>query len=509
MKTKNQVKCKVYDSTRKDFEFPELKINELLEKNDVAIAFSGGGTRSASLTMGQLRALNDIGVLDKVRYLSAVSGGSWGSFPFMFLPVDCSDSDYLGKYLPPSEIEIGKLENVKQGSLSYSISHADILEYVIKEIGAGDERYARIIGDIFLKPCSLNDNEKFVSYNQNSLNSILERNPDLDAENFYLMNPKANRPFPIAGGIIIRPDRKRIPFEMTPLYVGINQKYNKKEYDSRFDIGGGYVETLGFDSDAPISVTGDEVRVNLRNERHRFALSDIIGTSGAAPAEYAERYKLEMLGFPEFKYWSPADPIKENEFDYGDGGILENLGIMPLLKRKVKKIIIFANGSTPLQQLPSGEIEISSSIPALFHPIPNQYGSKHFDENVVFANQEEKYNELVQSLYLKKAEGKPAIFQGSYQVTPQKHHGIFETYQVEILWIYNDIVRDWINLLQKPIQKNLKEGKFGKHFPHFKTFMENPPYLIKLHPEQANLASQLASWNVITNKEIIMDFLNP
>ena len=48
----------------------------LWQRPELGIAFSGGGTRAASATWGQLRGLNELGWLDEARYVSAVSGGS-------------------------------------------------------------------------------------------------------------------------------------------------------------------------------------------------------------------------------------------------------------------------------------------------------------------------------------------------------------------------------------------------------------------------------------------------
>ena len=59
-------------------ETPEREKLVSLRKFDVGIAFSGGGTRSASATLGQLRGLEQNGWLARVRYMTAVSGGSWG-----------------------------------------------------------------------------------------------------------------------------------------------------------------------------------------------------------------------------------------------------------------------------------------------------------------------------------------------------------------------------------------------------------------------------------------------
>ena len=68
------------------FAYPEAGLPSLRDKADLGVAFSGGGTRSAAAVVGQLRGLKAIGILDSVKYISAVSGGTWGSAPFTFLP---------------------------------------------------------------------------------------------------------------------------------------------------------------------------------------------------------------------------------------------------------------------------------------------------------------------------------------------------------------------------------------------------------------------------------------
>src|SRR5690349_9818732 len=62
--------------------FPET--DALQGRPSLGIAFSGGGTRSATMSMGQLRGLQRLGILEKVTYISAVSGGSWASVPFVY-----------------------------------------------------------------------------------------------------------------------------------------------------------------------------------------------------------------------------------------------------------------------------------------------------------------------------------------------------------------------------------------------------------------------------------------
>ena len=59
-----------------------------LDKEDrgaIGVAFSGGGTRAAAAAVGQLQGLEQNGWLEQhVRYISAVSGGSWTAVPFTY-----------------------------------------------------------------------------------------------------------------------------------------------------------------------------------------------------------------------------------------------------------------------------------------------------------------------------------------------------------------------------------------------------------------------------------------
>ena len=96
----SHVNCKTWLVNGNGFQFPELgdpqfKLDHLLSRPNVGIAFSGGGTRSASATLGQLRALHYLGLLDSARYISCVSGGSWACVPYTFLPRPNADETFL------------------------------------------------------------------------------------------------------------------------------------------------------------------------------------------------------------------------------------------------------------------------------------------------------------------------------------------------------------------------------------------------------------------------------
>ena len=52
------------------------------QQHTLGLALSGGGYRSAIYNYGILKGLFEIGVIDTIDYISAVSGGSWIAAPF-------------------------------------------------------------------------------------------------------------------------------------------------------------------------------------------------------------------------------------------------------------------------------------------------------------------------------------------------------------------------------------------------------------------------------------------
>jgi len=73
-------------------EWPEL----FARSEDVGLALSGGGIRASSESLGVLKALFQLGLLKKLRFISSNSGSSWLSAPFCFLPEDTSVEEFLG-----------------------------------------------------------------------------------------------------------------------------------------------------------------------------------------------------------------------------------------------------------------------------------------------------------------------------------------------------------------------------------------------------------------------------
>ncbi len=79
---------------------------------NTAAAFSGGGSRSLTASMGQLQALKDLGLFNKdnpnrIREISATSGGAWAAGIFVYYSqlnepdLEQDDHALLGSYTEP------------------------------------------------------------------------------------------------------------------------------------------------------------------------------------------------------------------------------------------------------------------------------------------------------------------------------------------------------------------------------------------------------------------------
>ena len=354
------VTCKTWDATQPGFVFPEqgdpeFLSTELMDRPYLGLTFSGGGTRAASATLGQLRGLRHIGLLARTRYISCVSGSSIAIVPFTYLPDSWTDKTFLGPVLSPEDLTKNHLQQTDRNSLAHTIANSILLDDIVLNMVrlAGDETVSRMLGDIFLSSFGLDALRRFFTYDQKGVSLILKHNPHMKVSDLYQTRP--GRPLPIVSSLLLRPDNSpplptRIPVETTPLYVGVRPVFRGAGSNGR-DIGGGYIEPFGFDSDAPDEQPSEtkRVRVRLGATRHRYTLSDLMGSSCAAPAEILTQAGLNFIGFPEFRYWPlvGVGAVAAKEYEVGDGGILENLGIMPLLARKVENIIVAIHRGPP------------------------------------------------------------------------------------------------------------------------------------------------------------------
>jgi hypothetical protein len=520
--------------------FPET--DALQNGTSLGIAFSGGGTRSAAMSLGQLRGLQKIGVLNRVRYVSAVSGGSWAAVPFVYTKL--SMEDFLGTFEEPRSLDVQQVITHPDGALGQAIVDSSLAagsvpevlgdlsgqftpqlgQQILTSIRNGldsrvrreadrlDKTYARLIGSRFIDPLidvGTKSSGRLFSWNTDTVADI-GRLTNGQLGNDFVMVPEG-RPFLIANGTLIaaRADYSYpilLPVEYTPLYVGVRPRVG-----SRF--GGIYVSPWAYDARRIVDVNEREHLVRIERDPQRtFTLGDVVGSSGAAPQlqlvlgsfvpeAFRARVQQAAAVFPAFRHMTLHDPadgrnVLTEEVGHGDGGFGDNLGIAPLLARGVKNIIVFNNSNTI-------DVENNDDFKSLFFPVgpPSGNGDKRF--NVVF--EEKRYKELMDGLETRKRGLKALVYCNDepWPVMANAHFGIAaDPTGVHVCWFYNSKAPGWETAL--PVQlrdmvngrnRTKKTGNFT-NFPWLSTFYQNQTNVIQLTAAQVNLLSNLTAWIV-------------
>jgi hypothetical protein len=270
-------------------------------KDTLGLALSGGGYRSAIFCYGILRGLQDIGVLNQVDYLSAVSGGSWIATPFAM----AEDLDWFFQTDPESA------NVMEEGFESLLVNPVRVLEEAALtrfEEGKANNNYisdlyGRLLAKTFLREHG--DYSRWKPLGQ----SELIRNDD--------------RPYLIANGTMNyrKPDSFDVTqecFEMTKDYCGTRSL--------------GYVDTR--------ELPADDKPIRIR---------DSVAISGAAVAVHVPGLGCEVAGiglsreivnYVADEEDAPADKPTAERLDVADGGHYNNLGMESLVNRGCGYIIV-------------------------------------------------------------------------------------------------------------------------------------------------------------------------
>lgn len=529
--------------------FPEARHLPPPGAHTLGVAISGGGTRSAAAALGQLRGLHANGWLGRVRYLSAVSGGAWAATPFTFTGTDLAI--FLGQPRPPGEIRDDATLQATGGEACLGHSIADsgltgpglraalpqIVNKVVDRIGEENEAlgaalktalealgpdddqseiYSSIIGRLFIDPHVADGGRRLFTWTDATRAEARRLNPQLADADFVVV--PAGRPFLILGGTIIehRPlltYPNLIPVEYTPYYVTVRQRFGR-------NLGGILVSSYGYDTSEVTPRNESTAAVQTRSAKKRFTLHDVVGSTGAAPQLFfyvSDKIPDKIRGipagvFPEFDHWTVRDGEAHGlptPVPHGDGGFLDNLGMMPLLARGVTRIIAFINSKGPYKE--------NHDLMALFGLSDRHDTNGDKRHNLVFADGRRRYDELIADFDARVGRGTTVMHCGkSYQVVGNDRYGIRPYGDVTVCWIYNHPVEGWIgDLADTELARRLpvtRDGELVKQrdaagqeidfdprferFPWYNTFGEAKPRVMDLKPEQVNLLAHLSCWTV-------------
>lgn len=467
------------------------------------------------------------------------------------MPLSVSDAQFLGRYRAPEDLHVEDFANV-DSILLQSIAQSYITSKVFSfAFGLrGNKAFGHAVGQIFLEGVGLNDACPF-TLNAQSRDEILANNPDLRRQRFHLVEHDG-RPYLIVGGTIRSydvlpasdPEGKRIPVEYTPLYAGVRHGFLDR--CDHTPIGGGYIESFAYDSRAarPLHETGapDDADVwrkppafeaelskpFLLRASPTFALRDVMASTGAAPAELGI---TTLLWFPRYWHWSPAArdgtvaPAQRRA--HADGGLSDNLGLMPLLARHVQNIIAFVNTEQPINpRAGAWEERYPDYVVSYFDPtaISGDAGSwvfpsSAYSHNKVFTRADlDRLHEAMLDHYKK---GEPLVHMDTYDVLPNDTYEVAPYQKVRIVWVFlGPSPRDpytsnaWVNAIRdEHVRTRLKTDRpispdwDLRKFPQPGTFLSNQNDLIRLTEPQASALAHFTSWVVVSQADQIRGYL--
>ncbi len=545
--------------------FPEDAVPAIAAKPPTAIAFTGGGVRAMVAAFGQLQALHRLGLLPRVKYISGISGGSWATHAFAFYQrgrapgVAASDDEFLcGDPVPPANLTRGRLDVVSatcaRAIATSLFQQADDDDDQTKTEGTVADLAIWGLWTSTLKKCGVPLGGSFTLDNA-TLADILRRNPSLSRDAFVLPSGSpAEHPFPVIGTALLGPYRLE-PFtagaraqqwrmlEITPLYVGQPHTSEQVTYvpllpwaaGPRTARVGGLVEPFAFGGAAAPAVglapNASEGLLDVPAVRFPFSLANAtLASSWAEGAAVSLVPLVDAAGALTAPYWSPASsadaapPVSE-PFVLADGGVFENVHVIGMLQRRVRRLVVFLNSNQPLHARakwdpavdPPRSDVVDDDFPWFFGvPVVAADPSEKFEDTFGFdysANQvfpAAAFVPLAQRMQALQAKGKPIVVTTPLTTVANPLWGIEAGFEVNVTWCYLSRIGEWEEKLPADVRAwvrpepdgtpvadfgdEIGDGPFAK-FPNYETGV------LPFAKDKANVLAELTAFAVLAEAE--------
>jgi len=495
--------------------YPEEEL--LQHKPSNAVCMSGGGVRAYTATLGSLRALLDLDLLNNTRYLSSVSGSSWANAAFTYLQpsqLGLSEGEFLGEILDPSELTLQVLKQLDMRSgraapvktnLFYLLGHMTLFSHIHPRFIYGEALQKVFLSHAGIPPYSQ------ISWSPNILAKQKAKNHDALNNTTFIFpcegQDGCQKPFAVLNAAVLGPllaapyttaTDNYVPIEFTSLYVGSPQHHDL-EYTTKGKKGqtrlvnftvGGLIETFAFggamgaatrnESGAlfpppvfglgPNSYTSDIHNVPRPTEQ--FGLSNMTAASSFAPGSFLAGTPLlarldQTLGL-EVPYWSPVtrhpkDVIFSQEAYIADAASLENNGFIAMLRREMKEIVVFLQTPTPLQprtrynpfKRPPSSLDIDPAFSSYFG-IDHTKPSpiENFSHNQVFPRYE--LPRIVDAMQNAQALGRGIVVRSKLRTVENSFWGVRAGIEVTVTWVYLGRALEWERQLPKATRKMIQ-----------------------------------------------------
>ena len=337
--------------------YPEDQIAEIAAKNTmIGIALSGGGTRAACFSLGFLRALNDLGLLQKAKYISSISGGSWTACPLAHSP-STSLSTFLGERVEESACTLVALEKIASQGHAAVLSKTNFIPLILKKFGGNIpvtlangltnatskgatwedhevDFWSKAVGEAFFHPYNIDTSS--ASLPSLSEPAQLERTKQCAngwIKKIYPTRPMKSFPFPIVNGSVLEGGpRGCVPLEFTPLYYGV--PLPKSIYSE-----GGLIEPFAYTSIVTENNTdpsASEQKLTVQQPPYILSTFEMSGISSSNLAQTkGDKLSDRMYSLANFPVFQCA--LSEGkEKKLVDGGSTDNTGTLTLVFTNLK-----------------------------------------------------------------------------------------------------------------------------------------------------------------------------
>jgi hypothetical protein len=507
-----------------DDERPELTEALLARTEPVGLCLSGGGTRAMCAGIGQLRGLHALGLLQRTRYLSSVSGGGWAAAPYTFYASGAqTDEGFLGPVASPADLDMDALgETIPESQGNWTATRA-LNAVFVRAAANGDHHKAwnEAVGQLYLGPWGLHGDTPVQFCDPDSVDAIREHNPGLSST---LVTVRAERPVLVmnsclVGDHLLNPQKtvSPVPLELSALQAGAPRKRewldeSKTGKWMELSLDGRMVEPFALGCGTP--QTEADGRAQADAPEHLYTLADAVGTSSAWFGGLAAKLAPSVEdGFSDRLSLWPSGDRPTHTFDVGDGGVVENYGLLSLLRRGVGRAIVCMNTSSKLNldYDPSAAVPKSSDLDAYLAPL---FGFQ-VDQLGVFTGRNQVFRPadfvtVVRALQAARSSGGPTVAVTDLELLPNPWWGIEGGRTVRIAWLYLERSSDFEAALPSDTRAQVERGNSNRpavakgplrDFPHYATANQNGPDLTQLTDTQARLLSDYTCWAVMQARE--------
>jgi hypothetical protein len=358
----------------------------------IAICASGGGYRAMTSTLGFVKGLEQIGVLDSILYMAGLSGSTWATVRWIE-----DDQNQLASII--EEVKSKITNNSKVAG-----------KYLLR--GLNDSEFKTYAANLLIKLAYNQPRSKIIEYYGSSVATnifqpsykILEKRLSEQKNNLS----SGNKPLPIYTSIVVSPDLSVFKIdgellvadnlslntykwvEYTPWYVGLPELkgsyFSTEFFGSRFDsefrpqksvepslalligiFGSAFSASLNYlYKDLP-----DRLRLQFESVEAGLVAKALLETNPVTNARVAVADVNNFINIKKHK--DDQDPIirelcKHKTLKLADAGLEFNLPFPPLLHRRVDLILVCDATSSQLGQ--EGISLLEANDYAIKHQLP-------------------------------------------------------------------------------------------------------------------------------------------